>query len=95
MGGLLDLRALGAIVGNTKLPMAGSNIVDDISNVGTGFGYYNNTFSSSNQNAPARTLGTFLRFVTNYSQTTLFFDKNGGGVFVKKTDDSECVRIGG
>ncbi|WP_300910941.1 hypothetical protein [uncultured Bacteroides sp.] len=66
---------LSGILKRISLTMTESNIVGDYDGLESGYGFYNNTNSSSGQYAPAGTAGIFIRFklITDDFSTTFFF----------------------
>lgn len=65
---------LSGVLKEMSLPRSATNTIGDYDELDSGYGYYDNTYDTSGQYAPAQTSGIFIRFKVAYdaSSTTLF-----------------------
>lgn len=74
-----------------SLPTINDNIIGDISDVPTSYGWYNNMYSDTNINAPRKSAGLFIRFSNNIIKVTFYVTINNE-IYIK-IDDSQCIKI--
>lgn len=71
---------LNGILKEIILPNSATNTIGNYDDLDSGYGYYNNSYDSSGQYAPAYTAGIFMRFRVNIdaASTTFFFPVSSG-----------------
>ena len=65
---------LSSVLKRMSLPRYATNEIGNYDDLDSGYGYYDNTYDTSGQYAPAQTSGIFIRFKVDYddSSITLF-----------------------
>jgi hypothetical protein len=79
----------------SAFPYAGSNIVGNHDGYDSGYGWYNNNASGSDEFAPGGSAGVFIRFKANVTPITFFMVTFGAyiGQLWWRPDGGTCSKI--
>jgi hypothetical protein len=80
----------------TDLPYSSTNVVGNHDGLPSGYGWYNNCGTGSNDYAPGSSAGIFIRFKANITPITFFMITFGGekvGELWWRPDEGICSKI--